>query len=274
MTAAEPYHIAICASALAQIEAEPSLQLSALARAARMSPAHFQRMFSAHVGVSPKAYATAVRAARARPLLASGAPLIEVAQDAGLSGAGRLHDLILKWEAMTPAEFARGGDVEIRWGRFESLFGPLIGCVAARGLAALYFITDTEAGTLKTLQSRWPSARFLHDPERARPLVEAALSRRPTPLAPIGGPFQIKVWEALLALPDGATSSYSALARAIGAPNAARAVGTAVGQNPLAMLIPCHRVVQKSGALGGYRWGLPLKRRLLALEQARKLAGE
>lgn len=276
----QSYHYAVIARAIAEIDAAQAegraLSLSDLAARLAMSPAHFQRLFSAWAGVSPKRYQQYLTLSLARELLARSTPLSETAAAAGLSGSARLHDLILRWEAMTPGEFAAGAaGLTLRWGRFASPFGEALAVATARGLCGLAFTAETGFdAAFADLVARWPNAELVEDPEAIRPWVEAALGARgEAPMVLIGAPFQIKVWEALLAIPSGEVTTYSALAARIGAPRATRAVGTAVGRNPLALLIPCHRALRKSGALGGYHWGLGVKRALLAREAARAEAG-
>ncbi|KEP69460.1 6-O-methylguanine DNA methyltransferase [Thioclava dalianensis] len=270
------YHYRLIARALREIDAAdaagemPSLQ--GLADRLGMSPAHFQRVFSAWVGVSPKRYQQYLRLDLARDLLARQMPLDEVADLAGLSGSGRLHDLILRWEAMTPGAFAAGGaEITIRWGLFDSPFGPLIAMGTDQGLCGIGFYAETgQQAAFEDLARRWPAARYVEDPAPLRAWVTAALSGRgQAQMTLIGAPFQIKVWEALLAIPSGHVTTYSDIATAIGHPKAVRAVGTAVGRNPISFLIPCHRALRKSGGLGGYHWGLGVKRAMLGWEAAR-----
>ncbi|MCC6305926.1 MAG: methylated-DNA--[protein]-cysteine S-methyltransferase [Rhodobacteraceae bacterium] len=266
------------ARALRLIDAEGAdLPLATLAARLGMSPAHFHRVFSAWVGVSPKRYQQYLALGHARTLLATRHSVLDAALGAGLSGSGRLHDLFLSWEAMRPGEFARGGaGLAIDWGWFPSPFGPALVMATDRGICGIGFAGETGAeATLDDLRSRWPRASYREDPDRLRPWATAAFAPRPgaggaeTPLVLIGAPFQIKVWEALLAVPAGHVTTYGDIADAIGAPRAARAVGTAVGRNPISWLIPCHRALRQGGALGGYHWGLPVKRAMLALESAR-----
>lgn len=278
---AESYHYQVIARALHEIDAAQAagelLTLEAISARLSMSPAHFQRLFSAWVGVSPKRYQQYLTLDFVRELLAERLPLDEVADRAGLSGTGRLHDLVLRWEAMTPGAFARGGEgVEIRWGRFDSPFGPAIAMGTDQGLCGLAFTAEMgERAAFDDLARRWPEARFAEDPEPLRQWVEAAFARQgEARLTLIGGPFQIKVWEALLAIPSGHVTTYSEIAEAIGNPKAVRAVGTAIGRNPISFLIPCHRALRKSGGLGGYHWGLGVKRAMLGWEGARAEAGE
>ncbi|KFE36083.1 methylated-DNA--[protein]-cysteine S-methyltransferase [Thioclava atlantica] len=277
MTAPETaYHYKLIARALDEIDAAQAagmpLSLEALAARLSMSPAHFQRLFSAWVGVSPKRYQQYLTLDFVRALLARRMPLDEVAHQAGLSGTGRLHDLVLRWEAMTPGAFARAGDgLTIRWGRFETPFGPAIAMGTEQGLCGLAFSAEMGAQeAFDDLARRWPAAAFHEDPEPLRAWVEAAFARHgEARLTLIGAPFQIKVWEALLSIPSGQVTTYSDIAEAIGHPKAVRAVGTAVGRNPISFLIPCHRALRKSGGLGGYHWGLGVKRAMLGWEAAR-----
>lgn len=267
------YHYGIMRRALDQIDAAgPGLTLDDLAARMAMSPAHFQRLFTQWVGVSPKKYQQYLTLDHARTVLRDRFTLLDAADQVGLSGTGRLHDLFVQWEAMTPGEFARGGaDLIIRWGWFDTPFGPALAMGTGRGLCGLAFSAETGAeAAMADMTARWPGATFAKDPAPLRDWVAAAFAQRgATRLHMIGAPFQIKVWEALLRIPSGHVTSYSELAQAVGHPRATRAVGTAVGRNPVSFLIPCHRALRKSGALGGYHWGLPVKRALLAWESAR-----
>jgi AraC family transcriptional regulator of adaptative response/methylated-DNA-[protein]-cysteine methyltransferase len=197
--------------------------------------------------------------------------MLAAAHETGLSGAGRLHDLFLTWEAMSPGDYARGGEgLDIRWGWFESPFGPALVMATAKGICGIGFADEMGADSaMDDLVSRWPKAQFVEDPMAIRPLVDAAFSGKATELHLIGAPFQIKVWEALLTIPTGHVTTYADIAGAIGHPSANRAVGTAVGRNPISFLIPCHRALRRDGGLGGYHWGLPRKRAMLAWEAAR-----
>lgn len=276
------YHYALIARALRVLEAEgPSLTLEALAARMGVSAAHFQRVFSAWVGVSPKRYQQYLVLDHARDLLARRFTLLETALETGLSGPSRLHDLFLTWEAMTPGDVARGGaGLAIDWGWFDSPFGAAIVMGTEKGICGLGFAAEMgEAAAFADLQNRWPMAQFRENPASLSTWVQTAFGlhrsdNAPAPLLLIGAPFQIKVWQALLAIPSGHVSTYSEIARHIGHPKAVRAVGTAVGRNPISLLIPCHRALRKSGALGGYHWGLPVKRAMLAYESARADAAE
>ena len=269
----EPYHYAVIARALTVIDAEgPALTLETLAARMNMSPAHFQRLFSAWVGVSPKRYQQYLTLDHARRLLAERFTVLGTAHSTGLSGGGRLHDLFLTWEAMSPGEYATGGaGLTLEWGQTPTAFGPALAMASDRGLTGLAFTDETGFdAALADLKSRWPAATFRENQPHLGPLITAAFAGHPTALHLIGAPFQIKVWQALLAIPSGQVTTYSEIAGAIGHPKAVRATGTAVGRNPVSFFIPCHRALRKSGGLGGYHWGLPVKRAMLAWEAARR----
>ncbi len=274
MTETSPYHYAVIARALAIIDdAGPTLTLDALAQRMKMSPAHFQRIFSQWVGVSPKKYQQYLTLDHARRLLTDRFTVLDAALEAGLSGSGRLHDLFLTWEAMSPGDYAKGGaGLTINWGWFDTPFGPALVMGTDKGICGMGFSAEMgEEAAMQDLMSRWPLAAFVEDPDRLRPWVRAAFGAEgAAPLFLIGAPFQIKVWEALLRIPSGHVTTYSEIARAIGHPAAVRAVGSAVGRNPISLFIPCHRALRKSGGLGGYHWGLPVKRAILAWEAARQ----
>ena len=268
----EPYHYAVIARALQIIDAEgPALTLEGLSARMEMSPAHFQRVFSAWVGVSPKRYQQYLTLDHAKRLLADRFTVLDTALTTGLSGGGRLHDLFLTWEAMSPGDYAKGGaGLVIRWGWFDTPFGPAVVMGTDKGICGMGFAAEMgEQAALKDLTKRWPRAAFIEDPALLRGWVKAAFGAGPAPLYLIGAPFQIKVWEALLRIPSGHVTTYGEIARAIGHHQAVRAVGTAVGRNPISLIIPCHRALRKSGGLGGYHWGLPVKRAILAWEAAR-----
>ena len=273
----DSYHYGVIARAIDVLDGAGGerVALDDLAAGLGMSPAHFQRVFSQWVGVSPKRYQQYLALGHARHLLAEKFTVLDVAHASGLSGPGRLHDLFLRWEAMTPGDYARGGEgLTVFWGWFDSLFGPAIVMGTERGLCGMGFAAEMGAdAAFDDLLRRWPKAEFVEDPLRLRPWVLAAFGMQagldPAPLYLIGAPFQIKVWEALLSVPSGQVTTYSEIARVVGKPTAQRAVGTAVGRNPISWLIPCHRALAKSGKLGGYHWGLPVKRAMLAWEAAR-----
>ncbi|GAB4274925.1 MAG: methylated-DNA--[protein]-cysteine S-methyltransferase [Pararhodobacter sp.] len=272
------YHYRVIARAIQEIDTlgGERVALGDLAARLGMSAAHFQRVFTQWVGVSPKRYQQYLALGQARRMLAERFTVLETAQDAGLSGGGRLHDLFLRWEAMTPGDYARGGEgLTIFWGWFASPFGPAIAMGTERGLCGMGFSAVMgEEAAFADMTGRWPKARFVEDPMRLRDWVLAAFGAEnrhdPVPLFLIGAPFQIQVWEALLRIPEGQVTTYGEIARSLGRPKASRAVGAAVGRNPISLLIPCHRALAKSGALTGYHWGLPVKRAMLAREAARR----
>ncbi|MEE4188945.1 MAG: bifunctional helix-turn-helix domain-containing protein/methylated-DNA--[protein]-cysteine S-methyltransferase [Roseobacter sp.] len=270
------YHYRVIRRAIARIDAtEDRLSLEEIATEMGMSAAHFQRLFSRWAGVSPKRYQQYLTLGHAKTLLRERFTTLEASHAVGLSGTGRLHDLFVRWEAMSPGDFARkGADLKIFWGWFESPFGPAIVMGTDKGICGMGFAAETGAeAAFEDLIRRWPRADFVEDPMMLRPWVLQAFGARDmslekTPLFLIGAPFQIKVWEALLSVPSGHVTTYSEIAQAVGSPRAVRAVGTAVGRNPVSWLIPCHRALRKSGGLGGYHWGLPIKRTMLAYEAA------
>ncbi len=271
------YHFSVMRRAIDLIdEGDPTLSLEDLAARMDMSPAHFQRVFSRWVGVSPKRYQQYLALGHAKALLRDRFTTLEASMATGLSGSGRLHDMFVRWEAMSPGEFARSGEgLVIYWGWFESPFGPSLVMGTEKGICGIGFAAETtEEAAMADLMSRWPKAEYVEDAIMLRPWILSAFGAAdgglsPAPLYLIGAPFQIKVWEALLTIPSGQVTTYSEIASAIGNPRAVRAVGTAVGRNPVSWLIPCHRALRKSGGLGGYHWGLPLKRAMLAYESAR-----
>lgn len=275
------YHYGVIRRAIELIDqGGEGLTLEQLAAQMDMSPAHFQRLFSRWVGVSPKRYQQYLTLGHAKTLLREQFTTLEASHGVGLSGGGRLHDLFLRWEAMSPGEFARkGAGLTIYWGWFDSPFGPALVMGTDKGICGIGFAAETgEEAAMQDLLSRWPLADFVEDPMMLRPWVLAAFRAESAdlskaPLFLIGAPFQIKVWEALLTIPSGQVTTYSEIAEAIGSPRAVRAVGTAVGRNPVSWLIPCHRALRKSGGLGGYHWGLPVKRAMLAYETARAAGG-
>ncbi|ATG48965.1 6-O-methylguanine DNA methyltransferase [Celeribacter ethanolicus] len=265
------YHYNIIRRAIDLIDAAAlPLSLDALAAELGMSPHHLQKLFTQWAGVSPKRFQQYLTLGHAKALIDNRHTMLDTADATGLSSTGRLHDLFLRWEAMTPGEFARKGDgLNISYGLCTTPFGEALAMATDRGLCALAFTSETgREAAFADLSARWPAAHYVEAPETIRPLIDTALGGGTMPLHLIGAPFQIKVWEALLSIPSGHVTTYSDIAQAIGNPKAVRAVGTAVGRNPVSWLIPCHRVLRKTGALGGYHWGLPVKRAILAYESA------
>ncbi|MEP2534321.1 bifunctional helix-turn-helix domain-containing protein/methylated-DNA--[protein]-cysteine S-methyltransferase [Shimia sp.] len=274
------YHFNIMRRAIELIDQnEDPLSLEELSRAMDMSPAHFQRLFTKWAGVSPKKFQQYLALGHAKALLHDHFTTLETSDAVGLSGSGRLHDLFLRWEAMSPGEFAKRGEgLTIYWGWFDSPFGLSLVMGTDKGICGIGFASETGTeDAMQDLTSRWPKANFVEDPLFLRPWVLAAYNSEcndlgKVPIYMIGSALQIKVWEALMRIPSGQVSTYSEIARTVGSPRAVRAVGTAVGRNPVSWLIPCHRAMRKSGGLGGYHWGLPVKRALLAYESARAQA--
>ena len=271
------YHYNVMRRAIELIDAaEDNLSLEDMAAQMGMSPAHFQRVFSRWVGVSPKRYQQYLTLGHAKTLLRGRLSTVDAAHASGLSGSGRLHDLFLRWEAMSPGEYAKhGGGLTIFWGWFDTPFGRAIVMGTDRGICGLGFAAEMgEESTFLDLKERWVEAAFVEAPERLDAWVNTAFGmgsqgNDKAPLLLIGAPFQIKVWEALLSVPSGQVTSYSEIAQVVGNAKAVRVVGSAIGRNPVSWLIPCHRALRKSGAMGGYHWGLPMKRVMLAYEAAR-----
>lgn len=258
---------------------QPSLERAAAE--AGLSPFHFQRLFTRWAGVSPKRFAQFVTLERAKALLDERASLLDAALEVGLSGTGRLHDLFVTWEAMTPGDYkAAGAGLAIRWGVHESPFGPALLGLTERGLCWLAFLRPEGGGpgaALTELADQYPAARLVQDAAGTADAAARAFALGgpggpgdPLPVLLRGTPFQLKVWEALLRIPPGGLSTYGDLARAIGRPEASRAVGAAVGRNPVSWLIPCHRVILRTGVVHNYRWGVGAKRAMLAVEAARR----
>lgn len=251
---------------------QPSL--ATLAGVAGLSPFHFQRVFRRLAGVSPKKFLQYVSVRHAKALLAAdGATLLEAAHATGLSGPGRLHDLFVRIEAMTPGEYKQGGaDLAVAVSHAETLFGRLTVASTDKGICYTAFADDDRAA-LEDLARRFPRAKVRFERTAAHRAVlrvfdvGADAPERIT-LHLHGTPFQLKVWESLLRIPSGRLATYGDLARDVGRPAAVRAVGSAVGQNAVAFLIPCHRVIRSDGALGGYRWGTARKAAMLGWELA------
>jgi len=245
--------------------------LERLARVAGLSPAHFSREFRRWAGLSPTQYVKRLSLHAAKHSLAHDASVIAAAWESGLSGGGRLHDLFVTFEAVTPGEFKTGGTgVTLTHGFAATPFGRAHLAQTPRGLAWLAFTDASGDAAVTELRSRWPRAHLARDDAQAAAMARRVFVERAgrVPLHVRGTNFQVQVWEALLDLGSRGPLSYSRLAEAIGRPRAARAVGQAVGDNPVAWIIPCHRVLRRDGGLGGYRWGLDRKRSMLAWELA------
>jgi AraC family transcriptional regulator of adaptative response/methylated-DNA-[protein]-cysteine methyltransferase len=255
--------------------------LASLAEIAGLSPFHFHRLFSAWAGITPKDFLQCLTLAHAKNLLYSGRSVLDAALGSGLSGPGRLHDLCVILEAASPGEVKSGGaGWTITTGFADSPFGQCLIGVSPRGLCHLSFVDSGDgAAALAELRENWPQARLLHDDASATRVAgeifepHGERSARPALRAFVKGtPFQVRVWRALLQVPSGTLVSYGCLAAALDKPAAARAVGTAVGHNPLAWLIPCHRVIRETGVIGEYRWGVVRKRAMVAWEGASRAA--
>jgi len=249
-------------------------ELAEIAASVHLSEYHFQRLFTHWVGISPKRYLQFLTKESAKSWLKASASLLEAAYASGLSGPGRLHDLFVTCEAVTPGEFKHKGEgLQITYGIHPSPFGECLLAVTGRGICSLMFVpgSDREAA-LAAFRHDWQMAELSENPARTRPLLEQVFSspsEKPLPLHLLGTNFQMKVWEALLRIPAGALTTYTAVAQSIGRPTAARAVSNAVAHNPIAYIIPCHRVIRESGEMGGYRYGIPRKRAMLEWETAR-----
>jgi len=247
-------------------------RLAEVARHIGLSPFHMQRLFVRWAGVSPKQFLGYLTVGYAKQRLCDGATVLDAALDAGLSGPGRLHDLFVSVEGMTPGDYRRcGASLVIRHATQQTAYGTALVLVTERGLCGLRFLADGDADAteaLATARREWPASRFVADPAAVAESL-ALLGAGNGALLLRGSRFQLKVWEALLAVPEALMGSYGGLAAALAAPRAARAVGTAVGANPVAVLIPCHRVLRGSGLVGGYRWGIERKLALLGREAAR-----
>ncbi|KAF7599898.1 MAG: 6-O-methylguanine DNA methyltransferase [Candidatus Dactylopiibacterium carminicum] len=249
--------------------------LEELATQLGLSGAHLQRVFADWAGVSPKRFLQYLTKQHARELLRANADVFATALESGLSGAGRLHDLMVSCEALSPGEVrAQGGGVTIRHACADSVFGRFLVGSTDRGICHLAFHVDdmSDAMAVAALRAEWPAAVLLPDgrvaAEIAPQLQLLAVGKVPLRLLLRGTNFQLKVWEALLRIPAGSVVSYAELARGIGQPRAARAVGSAVAANRIALLIPCHRVIRESGEIGEYRWQSERKLALIAREQA------
>ena len=239
-----------------------------------LSPYHFHRLFSRWVGTTPKRFLQFISVEYAKQRLHQTESVLEAAWDTGLSGGGRLHDLMVTVEAVTPGEYKRHGDnLTIRYGIHPTPFGDCLLGSTDRGLCSLEFLTGrSEEEVRAELAHRWPGAELQQSSNDTRPYLEklfpapGAEPRGPFTLHIKGTNFQLQVWQALLRIPPGALTTYGAIARHLEKPGASRAVGQAVGWNPISYLIPCHRVISSTTGLGGYRWGLPRKRAILAWE--------
>lgn len=248
-----------------------------------MSKFHLQRLFTRWAGVSPKRFLQFLTVESAKSRLRQTDSVLQTSLEVGLSGPSRLHDLFVSLEAVTPGQFKSGGEgLEVRWGTHETPFGPVLLGATARGLCWLSFLAGGDqdlADALSQLQTQWPTARLVYDADGAKetlprifPSSDGLPPTESLSLFVKGTNFQVKVWQALLSVPPGALTTYGRLARVIGQPRGARAVGSAVARNPLAYVIPCHRVIRESGHFGKYRWGADRKKAILGWEASRGAA--
>lgn len=250
--------------------------LDEIAAHVHLSPYHFQRLFCRWAGITPKRFLQALTLEQAKQLLNESRPLLEVSHALGLSSSSRLHDHFVQLEAMTPGEFKMGGmGLTIDYAVHDTPFGSAFIAATSRGICDLGFVEQKDFNVhLAGLKKKWPHAELRNNAEGTLPIVERIFKNdtafdRPLSLCVSGTNFQIKVWKALLEIPPGRIATYTQIANAIDHPRSARAVGHAIGANPIAFLIPCHRVIQQSGKLGGYHWGETRKHTILAWEAAR-----
>lgn len=257
-----------------QVARQPTLD--EIAAHVHLSPFHFQRLFSRWAGVTPKRYLQVLTLERAKALLQESRPLLEVADTLGLSSGSRLYDHFVQLEAVTPGEYKqRGAGLVIDHGVHDTPFGQAFVALTSRGVCNFSFLDEQDPQTpLAALAQSWPEAELREAPSRTRGIIHTMFDGSKTPDRPIslhvsGTNFQISVWRALLQIPPAKVVSYAQVASAVGNPKAARAVGLAVGANPVALMIPCHRVIQQNGRLGGYHWGETRKQAIHAWEAAR-----
>ena len=249
-------------------------EIETIAHAAGVTPTDLHHLFRRWCGLTPKAFLQAITLSHARDLLRASASVLDTAYEVGLSGPGRLHDLFVTHESMSPGEWkAGGGGLTITYGFHPCPFGMALVMTTPRGLAGLALAdAGKERKALSDMRSRWPKARYVEDfaatAATARRIFDPALWRAEQPLRVvlIGTDFEIRVWEKLLTIPMGKLDTYSGVAAKVGEPKAARAVGAAVGKNPICFVVPCHRVVGKNGDITGYHWGITRKRAMLGWE--------
>jgi len=253
----------------AHFRSQPSLQ--EVAEHVGLSSFHFQRLFRRWAGVTPKRWLQHLTARHAKELLGNSATVLQTTFETGLSSPGRLHDLLVAVEAMTPGELKGGEGLELRFGLHPSPFGNCLLVRTPRGICSLEFL-DVGDVDVDGLVARWPDAVLREDIAGTKRLVEAIFEDQPFALHLRGTNFQLQVWRALLRIPPGGVISYRGLAEGLGRPTATRAVASAIARNPVAYLIPCHRVLRSTGAIGDYRWGSVRKQAILARESARSAA--
>jgi AraC family transcriptional regulator, regulatory protein of adaptative response / methylated-DNA-[protein]-cysteine methyltransferase len=251
---------------------QPSL--AEVARGVHLSEFHFQRLFRRWAGVSPKRFLQYLTLEHAKRLLGEDRGVLDASYQAGLSGPSRLHDLFVTLEGVTPGDWKRqGAGLRIVCGMHDTPFGPALVAATDRGVCAVRFAAGTLEEEMEGLRGEWPGAELAADPARTAVIAHQAFAPEPEATLPLhvrGTNFQLQVWKALLSVPEGEALSYEQLARRIDRPRAVRAVASAVAANPVAYLIPCHRVIRKVGGFGEYRWGAARKRAMLAWESARR----
>ena len=249
-------------------------EIDQIAEAAGVTAADLHHLFRRWAGLTPKAFLQALTLDSARTLLRDSASVLDASYEVGLSGPGRLHDLFVTHESMSPGEWKSGGEgLTIHYGFHPSVFGTALVMTTDRGLCGLAFAdAGKEKATLADMRRRWPKANYVEDSARTAPLTARIFDKklwrpdRPLRVVMIGTDFEVRVWETLLRIPMGRATTYSDVAGSIGSPKASRAVGAAVGKNPLSFVVPCHRVLGKSGDITGYHWGLTRKRAMLGWE--------
>jgi AraC family transcriptional regulator of adaptative response/methylated-DNA-[protein]-cysteine methyltransferase len=249
-------------------------EIDQIAEAAGVTPSELHHLFRRWAGLTPKAFLQALTLDSARTLLRDSASVLDASYEVGLSGPGRLHDLFVTHEAMSPGEWKSGGEgLTVRYGFHPSLFGTALIMATDRGLCGLAFSDlGQEQAALDDMRLRWPKATYIEDSARTAAIAARIFDKklwradRPLRVVLIGTDFEVRVWETLLRIPMGRATTYSTIAGRIGAPKAARAVGAAVGKNPISFVVPCHRVLGKSGELTGYHWGITRKRAMLGWE--------
>jgi AraC family transcriptional regulator of adaptative response/methylated-DNA-[protein]-cysteine methyltransferase len=255
-------------------------EIDAIAASAGITPTELHHLFRRWAGLTPKAFLQAITLDHARKLLRDSASVLDAAYEVGLSGPGRLHDLFVTHEAMSPGEWKSGGEgLTVRYGFHPSPFGTALVMATERGLAGLAFAdAGEEAAALADMRNRWPKASYVEEPVRtaalAKRIFDSKMWRPDQPLRVvlIGTDWEVRVWETLMKIPMGRATTYSNIAGKLCAPKAARAVGAAVGKNPISFVVPCHRVIGKSGAVTGYHWGITRKHAMLGWEAGRTAA--
>lgn len=266
------------ASAINYIEANTKIQpsLDDIAHHVGLSPFHFQRLFKEWAGISPKKILQYLTLEHAKTWLQQSESILNTSYEVGLSSPGRLHDLFVSMESVTPGEYkSMGKDLLIEYGFHETPFGTCLLAATQRGLTNLIF-TPEKTEALSVIENMWRQAQIIENSSIGIPYIQqlfySAAMDQQIPLFVKGTPFQIKVWEALLKIPEGCITTYAHIAAQIHKPKAVRAAGTAIGNNPVAYLIPCHRVLRNSGHIGGYRWGTDRKKAIL-LKETSQISG-